>query len=65
MTAEEFTNAHPALVQFWHPVALSSEVSREPVAARLGGLGWAPRPCRRRQRLNVNSLPSAHRTGGS
>jgi phenylpropionate dioxygenase-like ring-hydroxylating dioxygenase large terminal subunit len=41
MTAEEFTNAHPALAQFWHPVALSSDVGREPVAARLGGQGWA------------------------
>ena len=41
MTAEEFTNAHPALAQFWHPVALSSEVGREPVACRLGGQGWA------------------------
>jgi phenylpropionate dioxygenase-like ring-hydroxylating dioxygenase large terminal subunit len=41
MTAEELTNAHPALAQFWHPVALSAEVGREPVAARLGGRGWA------------------------
>src|SRR5580658_78525 len=41
MTAEEFTNAHPALALFWHPVALSSDVGREPVAARLGGQGWA------------------------
>ena len=41
MTSEEFTNAHPALAQFWHPVALSAEVGREPVAGRLGGQGWA------------------------
>ena len=41
MTSEEFTNGHPALAQFWHPVALSSEVGREPVAGRLGGRGWA------------------------
>ena len=41
VTSEEFTNAHPALTQFWHPVALSSEVGREPVACRLGGQGWA------------------------
>jgi phenylpropionate dioxygenase-like ring-hydroxylating dioxygenase large terminal subunit len=41
MTAGEFTNAHPALSEFWHPVALSSEVGPEPVAVRLAGLGWA------------------------
>ncbi|MGH3151324.1 MAG: Rieske 2Fe-2S domain-containing protein [Streptosporangiaceae bacterium] len=41
MTSEEFTNAHPALTQFWHPVALSSEVGPEPVAVRVGGQGWA------------------------
>ena len=41
MTPGEFTNAHPALAEFWHPVALSSEVGREPVAVRLAGLGWA------------------------
>jgi phenylpropionate dioxygenase-like ring-hydroxylating dioxygenase large terminal subunit len=41
MAAEEFTNAHPALAEFWHPVALSAEVGREPVAVRLGGQGWA------------------------
>src|SRR6185437_8860196 len=41
MTSAEFTNAHPALAQFWHPVALSSDVGREPVAGRLGGQGWA------------------------
>ena len=41
MTSEEFTNGHPALAQFWHPVALSSEVGQEPAAGRLGGRGWA------------------------
>jgi phenylpropionate dioxygenase-like ring-hydroxylating dioxygenase large terminal subunit len=41
MAVEEFTNAHPALARFWHPVALSAEVGREPVAGRLGGEGWA------------------------
>jgi vanillate O-demethylase monooxygenase subunit len=41
MTSEEFTNGHPALAQFWHPVALSSEVGPEPAAGRLGGRGWA------------------------
>jgi phenylpropionate dioxygenase-like ring-hydroxylating dioxygenase large terminal subunit len=41
MTSEEFTNAHPALAEFWHPVALSCDVGEEPVAARLAGQGWA------------------------
>jgi phenylpropionate dioxygenase-like ring-hydroxylating dioxygenase large terminal subunit len=41
MTAEEFTNAHPALSEFWHPVALSGDVGEEPAAARLAGRGWA------------------------
>ena len=41
MTSDEFTNAHPALAEFWHPVALSSDVGDEPVAARLAGQGWA------------------------
>ena len=41
MTSAEFTNAHPALAQFWHPVALSAEVGQEPVAGRVGGQGWA------------------------
>src|SRR5579872_3348550 len=41
MTAGEFTNAHPALAGFWHPVALSSEVGPEPIAVRLAGQGWA------------------------
>src|SRR5215469_11692088 len=41
MRPGEFTNAHPALVEFWHPVALSCEVGSEPVAVRLAGQGWA------------------------
>jgi vanillate O-demethylase monooxygenase subunit len=41
MSAEEFTNAHPAMAQFWHPVALSAELGTDPVAVRLGGQGWA------------------------
>jgi phenylpropionate dioxygenase-like ring-hydroxylating dioxygenase large terminal subunit len=41
MASGEFTNAHPALAEFWHPVALSCEVGEEPVAARLAGQGWA------------------------
>ena len=41
MSSAEFTNAHPALAEFWHPVALSSEVGPEPVAVRLAGQGWA------------------------
>ena len=41
MTAGEFTNGHPALAEFWHPVALSSEVGEEPAAVRLAGQGWA------------------------
>jgi phenylpropionate dioxygenase-like ring-hydroxylating dioxygenase large terminal subunit len=40
MTPEEFTNVHPALPEFWHPVALSCDVGEEPVAARLAGQGW-------------------------
>jgi vanillate O-demethylase monooxygenase subunit len=41
MTSEEFTNAHPALSEFWHPVALSCDVGQVPAAARLAGQGWA------------------------
>jgi phenylpropionate dioxygenase-like ring-hydroxylating dioxygenase large terminal subunit len=41
MRAGEFTNAHLALAEFWHPVALSCEVAVEPVAVRLAGRGWA------------------------
>src|ERR1700751_5600229 len=40
MTTGEFTNGHPALAEFWHPVALSDEVGPEPVAIRLLGQGW-------------------------
>lgn len=36
----EFTNTHPALADFWHPVALSTEVAEGPVAVRLAGQGW-------------------------
>ncbi|HEX6522396.1 MAG TPA: Rieske 2Fe-2S domain-containing protein [Streptosporangiaceae bacterium] len=36
----EFTNMHPALADFWHPVALSSEVAEDPVGVRLAGQGW-------------------------
>src|SRR4029077_36341 len=41
MTTAEFTNAHPALASFWHPVALSSEVGPAPVAVLLRGRGGA------------------------
>jgi len=41
MVSEDFTNAHPALAEFWHPVALSGDVGAAPVAVRLGGQGWA------------------------
>jgi phenylpropionate dioxygenase-like ring-hydroxylating dioxygenase large terminal subunit len=36
----EFTNVHPALADFWHPVALSAEVAGTPVSVRLAGQGW-------------------------
>jgi phenylpropionate dioxygenase-like ring-hydroxylating dioxygenase large terminal subunit len=38
---EEFTNAHPALAEFWHPVALSAEVGAEPLPVRVAGQQWA------------------------
>lgn len=41
MSSGEFTNGHPALAEFWHPVALSCDVGQEPVAVRLAGSGWA------------------------
>jgi len=41
MSSEEFTNRHPALAEFCHPVALSGDVGQEPVAVRLAGSGWA------------------------
>jgi phenylpropionate dioxygenase-like ring-hydroxylating dioxygenase large terminal subunit len=37
---DEFTNTHPALADFWHPVALSAEVTGSPVPVRLAGEGW-------------------------
>jgi phenylpropionate dioxygenase-like ring-hydroxylating dioxygenase large terminal subunit len=37
----EFTNAHPVLAEFWHPVAVSSEVGLEPLAVQAAGQGWA------------------------
>lgn len=40
MTSGEFTNAHPALAEFWLPAALSQEVGQEPVAVRNLGQGW-------------------------
>ncbi len=36
----EFTNAHPALAEFWHAVALADDVGSEPAAVRLLGQGW-------------------------
>lgn len=36
----DFTNTHPALADFWHPVALSAEVADDPVGVRLAGQGW-------------------------
>src|SRR5580693_9099979 len=41
MSAAEFTNAHPALAEFSHPVALSCDVGEQPVSVRLAGQGWA------------------------
>jgi phenylpropionate dioxygenase-like ring-hydroxylating dioxygenase large terminal subunit len=41
MRPGEFTNGHPALAEFWHPVALSCDVGLEPVAVQLAGRGWA------------------------
>ena len=36
----DFTNTHPALDDFWHPVALSEEVAGDPIGIRLAGQGW-------------------------
>jgi vanillate O-demethylase monooxygenase subunit len=36
----ELTNTHPALADFWHPVALSAEVAADPVGVRIAGQGW-------------------------
>jgi phenylpropionate dioxygenase-like ring-hydroxylating dioxygenase large terminal subunit len=41
MTFGEFTNVHPRLAEFWHPVALSADVVEQPVAGLLAGQGWA------------------------
>jgi phenylpropionate dioxygenase-like ring-hydroxylating dioxygenase large terminal subunit len=35
-----FTNTHPALADFWHPVALGDEVTDGPVGVRVRGEGW-------------------------
>jgi phenylpropionate dioxygenase-like ring-hydroxylating dioxygenase large terminal subunit len=40
MRSEEFTNEHPALAEFWHPVALSCDVGADPVGVRVAGQGW-------------------------
>jgi phenylpropionate dioxygenase-like ring-hydroxylating dioxygenase large terminal subunit len=37
----EFTNMHAALPDYWHPVALSDEVTTEPIGVRLVGQQWA------------------------
>jgi vanillate O-demethylase monooxygenase subunit len=39
--ADIYTNAHPALPEFWHPVALSAEVGDEPLAVGVAGEQWA------------------------
>jgi phenylpropionate dioxygenase-like ring-hydroxylating dioxygenase large terminal subunit len=36
----EFTNTHPGLLDYWHPVALSDEVAPGPISVRLAGQGW-------------------------
>jgi phenylpropionate dioxygenase-like ring-hydroxylating dioxygenase large terminal subunit len=36
----EFTNVHPALPDYWHPVALSEEVTGQPAGVRLIGQDW-------------------------
>jgi len=41
MSSGDFTNHHPALAEFWHPVAPSGDVGQEPVPVRLAGSGWA------------------------
>jgi len=63
MTSAEFTNAHPALAQFWHPVALSSDVGQgSPVAEppRRSGPGHWP-PLRRRPVVGVRRPRAPHR----
>ncbi|WP_188112977.1 aromatic ring-hydroxylating oxygenase subunit alpha [Mycobacterium simiae] len=39
-TAGQFVNTHAALADFWHPVALSSEVAGDPVGIVLAGEHW-------------------------
>jgi phenylpropionate dioxygenase-like ring-hydroxylating dioxygenase large terminal subunit len=64
----EFTNTHPALPYFWHPVALSAELGSQPIAVHLAGQAWAlariagtvaafPDACpHRRARLSAGSI---------
>jgi phenylpropionate dioxygenase-like ring-hydroxylating dioxygenase large terminal subunit len=40
MAPGDFTNAHPRLAEFWHPVAQSADLGQEPVAAVVAGQGW-------------------------
>ena len=40
MAPGDFTNAHPALPEFWHAVALAGDVAEQPAAVRLLGRGW-------------------------
>ncbi len=39
-TVPTFANTHAALAEYWHPVALSSEVASEPVGIVLAGRQW-------------------------
>jgi phenylpropionate dioxygenase-like ring-hydroxylating dioxygenase large terminal subunit len=39
MEPGEFTNAHPALAEFWHAVALADDLGQAPAAVRLLGQG--------------------------
>lgn len=41
MSVAEFTNTHPALTSFWHPVAESRSVGDTPVGVTLAGQRWA------------------------
>jgi phenylpropionate dioxygenase-like ring-hydroxylating dioxygenase large terminal subunit len=40
MAPGDFTNAHPRLSEFWHPVAQSCDLGQEPVAAVVAAQGW-------------------------
>ena len=40
MASGDFTNTHPALAGFWHPVAWADDVGGEPIAVELLGDGW-------------------------